>query len=58
MERPTVVLATVRVEPVYPSAVVALTRTFLRHRHFPWGLSHLFLMVNVVVRLNLAGWRL
>ncbi len=26
----------------------------LRHRHFPWGISHLFLLINVVVSVTSA----
>lgn len=28
-----------------------------KHRGFPWGLSHLFLMTNVIVSTTTAEWR-
>ena len=32
-----------------PVFTLALTQGSTSHRHFPWGLSHLFLLINVVV---------
>ena len=32
-----------------PTLILCESSRICRHRHFPWGISHLFLLINVVV---------
>jgi hypothetical protein len=48
MERPVVVFTAVRVYFI-TEPLTYLTQTSYRHRKFPWGLSHIFLILNVIV---------
>ena len=49
MERSDLVLAIVRTS--LANMAVERTLTKPRHRHFPWGISHIFLIINVIVSM-------